>query len=318
MRLSIIVPVYMEEENILVFLNRILPVLKRLTNDFEIIFALDPSSDRSKETIFDAHQKDPRIKCLEFSRRFGQPLGTLAGLQYSSGDATIVMDVDLQDPPELLPELVARWREGFDVVYAQRRSRDGQPWINRIVTRLGYALMHLMASGLDIPENTGDFRLLSRRAVNEILKLKESHGFLRGMTALIGFRQSAVSFDRPRRLMGKGHYNPLFGSLRIGINGLVCFSSYPLMLSTWLGFAITFCSLILAIAYLLHRLCGFPFPLGNAAITILVMLLSGIQLISVGILGEYIARIYDEVKQRPRFIVEHELGFDTTTPTPRP
>lgn len=318
MRLSIVVPVYMEEDTIPTFLSRLLPVLIRLTDHFEIIFALDPSPDRTREAILDAHRQDPRIKCLEFSRRFGQPMATLAGLQYSSGDTAIVMDVDLQDPPELLPELVARWQEGFDVVYAQRRSVDSRPWVNRLVTRFGYALMRRMAAGLDIPENTGDFRLLSRRAVDEILKLKEAHGFLRGMTALVGFRQSAVLFDRPPRVVGKSHYNPLFGSLRIGINGLVCFSSYPLAISTWLGLAVTFGSLALLTAYTLHRLWGFPFPHGNPAIAILVMLLSGVQLMTVGILGEYIARIYDEVKERPRFIIEHAVGFETPAAARRP
>jgi len=308
--MSIVVPVYKEEGNIKPLLERLFPILESLSPEFEIIFALDPSPDRTRELIEQAHEKNSRIKCIVFSRRFGQPMATLAGLQYSSGDAVIVMDVDLQDPPELIPEMVKKWKEGYDVVYAQRQTRQGQTWIYRLITWLGYKMIRRMAEGVNIPENTGDFRLISRRAVDEVLKLRESHGFLRGMVALVGFRQTSVLFERPRRHAGRGNYNPFFGSLRIAVNGLVCFSSYPLTITTLFGFTIALLSFLLAFLYAGLKTIGVPFPLGNPTIVILVLLLSGVQLISVGILGEYIGRIYDEVKQRPRFIVNETVGFD--------
>lgn len=227
MRISIVVPVYKEEQNVPVFVARTVPILTQLTQDFEIIFALDPSPDRTKQVILNVREKDARIKLLLFSRRFGQPMATLTGLEFSTGDAAIVMDVDLQDPPELIPEMIAKWREGYDVVYAQRKTRRGETLMKRAVTYVGYLLINRTASGVEIPRNTGDFRLLSRRVVQEVVRLRESHGFLRGMVALVGFRQTAVQFDRQERFAGKGHYNRFWGSMRIAINGLVCFSSFP-------------------------------------------------------------------------------------------
>jgi dolichol-phosphate mannosyltransferase len=310
MKLSIITPVYNEEKNIIPFLEKTTPMAQALTPEYEIIFALDPSSDRTREFILQARAANPRIKLIQFSRRFGQPMATLAGLQYASGDAVVVMDVDLQDPPELIPEMIAKWREGFDVVYAQRATRMGETLFKRIVAYLGYLAISRMSEGIDIPRNSGDFRLMSRRVVNEVLRLKESHGYLRGMVALVGFRQAAIPFDRPARHAGKGNYNRFWGSLRIGVNGVVCFSTYPLWLSTLFGFCIAGLSFLVALIYGAMKLLGTPFPLGNPTIVILVLLLAGVQLISVGILGEYIGRIYDEIKRRPRFILDEKIGFD--------
>ena len=219
------------------------------------------------------------------------------------------MDVDLQDPPELITEMVTKWREGSDVVYAQRRNRDGETWIKRVVSAAGYRLINKIAD-VNIPPNTGDFRLMSRRVVDEIGRLKESHGFLRGMVALVGFRQASVLFDRPARFSGAGNYNRFLGSLRIGFNGIFCFSNYALTLSSQLGFLIAGLSFVVAVVYGVMKLLGTPFPLGNPTIVILILLLGGIQLISVGILGEYLGRIYEEVKQRPKFIVERKEGFE--------
>ena len=310
--LSIIVPVYREEGNIPEFLKRIVPMLEAITQGFEVIFSMDPSPDGTEQVILDARSRDPRIKLLKFSRRFGQPMATLAGMAYSSGEAVIVMDVDLQDPPELIHEMVSKWREGFDVVYAQRRNRDGETFIKRVVSYWGYKLINRIAD-VNIPPNTGDFRLMSRRVVEEINKLKECHGFLRGLVAIAGFRQTAVPFDRPARFAGKGNYNRFLGSLRIGMNGVVSFSTYLLTLSSQLGFMIAAASFLLAVAYLVLKLLGFPFPLGNPTIVILVLFLGSVQLISVGILGEYVGRIYDEVKQRPKFIVDRAEGFSHAT-----
>ena len=306
--LSVVVPVYKEEGNIPEFLRRVSPILRAISEEYEIIFCLDPSPDRTEAVILEHRQKDQRIKLLKFSRRFGQPMAALAGLQFSAGQAVVVMDVDLQDPPELISVMVEKWSEGYDVVYAQRRTREGETAIKRLVAWAGYKLIDKVAE-VNIPPNTGDFRLMSRRVVTEINRLKECHGFLRGMVALVGFKQTSILFDRPPRFSGKGNYNRFLGSLRIGFNGIFCFSNYALTLSTQLGFIIAFTAFLVGLVYLILKLSGFPFPLGNPTIVILVLFLGGVQLISIGILGEYIGRIYEEVKKRPRFIVESSYGF---------
>jgi dolichol-phosphate mannosyltransferase len=307
--LSVIVPVYKEEGNIDEFLRRIIPILGNVTAAFEIIFAMDPSPDRTEEKILKGRDGDRRIKLLKFSRRFGQPFATLAGLQYSSGEAVVVIDVDLQDPPELITQMVEKWREGYDVVYAQRRTREGETRIKKAVSEIGYQVINRIAD-VEIPKNTGDFRLMSRRVVNEMNRLKESHGFLRGMVAVVGFRQTSILFDRPPRFSGKGNYNRFLGSLRIGFNGIFCFSNYALTLSTLAGFIIALTAFTVGILYAILKIFGFPFPLGNPTIVILVLFLGGIQLISIGILGEYIGRIYEEVRQRPRYIIERSEGLE--------
>ncbi|MFM7751759.1 MAG: glycosyltransferase family 2 protein [Opitutaceae bacterium] len=308
MLLSVVVPVYKEEKNIPEFLRRLRPILGAVTEDYEIIFSLDPSPDRTEDVILEHRAADPRIRLLKFSRRFGQPMATLAGLQYSSGDAVIVMDVDLQDPPELVGQMVAKWREGFDVVLPQRRERTGEPWIKKTVAATGYKVINKIAD-VRIPPNTGDFRLMSRRVVTEVVKLKESHGFLRGMVAVVGFRQAIIPFDRPARFAGETNYNRFIGSLRIGFNGIFCFSTYALTLSTWLGFVVSGFSFLLMAVYLFYKLMGWTIVWGNPTLVILISFLGGIQLISVGILGEYIGRIYEEVRGRPKFIVERAEGF---------
>jgi dolichol-phosphate mannosyltransferase len=308
MLLSIVVPVYREEKNISEFLRRLRPILAGITEDYEIIFAMDPSPDRTEEVILEQRGQDQRIKLLKFSRRFGQPMATLAGMQYSSGDAVIVMDVDLQDPPELVVDMIAQWRAGYDVVLPQRRQRTGEPWIKRLIAETGYKIINRIAD-VKIPPNTGDFRLMARRVVNEVVRLRETHGFLRGMVAVVGFKQVLLPFDRPPRFAGQTNYNRFIGSLRIGFNGIFCFSTFALTLSTQLGFALAFSSIFIALIYLVMKLAGFPFPVGNPTIVILVLFMGGVQLISVGILGEYIGRIYEEVRARPRFIVDRAEGF---------
>lgn len=305
MKLSVVVPVYKEERNIPEFLRRVLPILQGLAPDYEVIFSMDPSPDRTEEVILDGARSDPRVKLLKFSRRFGQPVATLAGMAHASGDAVVVMDVDLQDPPELIRDLVARFQEGFDVVYAQRRNRRGETLIKRAVSWVGYRVINRIAE-VNIPPNTGDFRLMSRRVVDEVVKLRESHGFLRGMVALVGFKQTSVLFDRPERFAGQGNYNRFLGSLRIGMNGVVCFSHALLSLSTVFGFLVAGLSFLGAVAYL----AGAPFPGSSPGVMLLVMFMGGVQLIGIGILGEYVGRIYDEVKQRPRYILDRAYGFD--------
>ena len=306
--LSIVVPVFKEEGTVPQFLTVITPILERTGLDYELIFALDPSPDRTEEIILEHREANPRIKLVSFSRRVGQPMATLGGLQSARGDAVVVIDVDLQDPPELILEMVAKWHEGWDVVMAQRRSRTGETWIKRLIAWVGYRVINHI-SETHIPANTGDFRLMSRRVVEEVNRLSECHGFLRGLISIVGFRQMCLLFDRRPRFAGKGNYNRFFGSLRIGFNGIVCFSSTLLTLSSMAGFAFAGFSFLMAILYGVLKVLGFPFPVGNPTIVILMLFLGGIQLISVGILGSYVARIYEEVKRRPKFIVDRLVGF---------
>lgn len=291
--LSVVVPVFREELNIPKFIVLVTGILERFTSEFEIIFALDPSPDRSEEVILEHRQTDGRIKLLKFSRRFGQPMATLAGLQYSSGDAVIIMDVDLQDPPELIEEMITQWKAGYDVVLPQRRSRTGEPWLKKFISAVGYRIINKIAN-VTIPPNTGDFRLLTRRVVEEVLKLKECHGFLRGMVAVVGFKQVLIPFDRPARHAGATNYNRFFGSLRIGFNGIFCFSTFALTLATQLGFLIAMGSFVLMCQYIVYRIMGWETH-APSTLVILVTLLGGIQLIGIGILGEYLGRIYEEV-----------------------
>ena len=308
MFLSIVVPVYKEERNIPEFLNRVRVVLSKVTEEYEIIFALDPSPDRTEILILQEREKDCRIKMLKFSRRIGQPMATLGGLSYASGQCVLIMDVDMQDPPELIPDMVRKWVDGYDVVLPQRISRQGEPLIKKMVAKMGYKVIAKIAN-VEIPPNTGDFRLLSRRVVDHVVSLKESHGFLRGMVAFVGFKQCIIPFERPARYAGVTNYNRFIGSLKIGLNGIFGFSSYALTLCTQLGFFIAGTSFIIALIYLIMKLRGFNFPLGNPTLVILVLFMGGVQLISIGILGEYVGRIYEEVRGRPKFIIDRAEGF---------
>jgi dolichol-phosphate mannosyltransferase len=307
--LTIVVPAYNEEANVELLYSRLSGVLEATGLQWELIFSLDPSTDRTEELILELRAQDSRVKLLRFSRRFGQPMATLAGLEAARGDAIVVIDCDLQDPPELIPQLVERWQEGFDVVYAQRRSRQGETLAKRIVSAVGYRVINRIAE-VEIPPNTGDFRLMSRRVVDNVVALKESHGFLRGLVALVGFRQTSVLYDRDPRVAGSGKYNRFFGSLVIGLNGIIGFSRQPLRLISVLGIVFSVIAFLSGATYFALKLAGVEFPVGNPTIVILVTFLSGIQLLSLGVMGEYLGRIYDETRERPKYIVESSYGFD--------
>jgi polyisoprenyl-phosphate glycosyltransferase len=308
--LSIVIPAYNEEATAGPAYERLKTVLDGLgLESWEIIFSVDPSTDRTEEVILGLRDQDPRVKMLRFSRRFGQPAATLAGMAAADGEATVVIDCDLQDPPELIADMVRLWREGFDVVYAQRRSREGETLPKRIVAAVGYKVIKKVAE-VDIPPNTGDFRLMSRRVVDHVVSLNEAHGFLRGLVALVGFKQTSVLYDRDPRAAGQSKYNRFFGSLVIGMNGIISFSRYPLQLISLGGILLSGAAFLLAIGYLIAKLAGVNFPIGNPTIVILISLFSGIQLLSLGVMGEYVGRIYDEVKNRPKTIIESSYGFD--------
>ncbi|HXC45977.1 MAG TPA: glycosyltransferase family 2 protein [Solirubrobacteraceae bacterium] len=307
--LSVVVPAYNEQANIAHLYERVSAVLESLGMEWEIVFCVDPSTDRTEELILALRERDRRVKMLRFSRRFGQPMATLAGLEASAGDAAVVIDCDLQDPPELISELVRRWREGYDVVYAQRRTRAGETVPKRIIAAVGYRVIARIAE-VDIPPNTGDFRLLSRRVVDNVVALKETHGFLRGLVALVGFASTNVQYDRDPRAAGTSKYNRFWGSLAIGFNGLVGFSRYPLQLISMLGLGISGLAFVVAVVYVALKLAGQDFPVGNPTVVVAVAFFSGIQLLSLGVIGEYVGRIYDETRGRPKYIVESRHGWE--------
>jgi polyisoprenyl-phosphate glycosyltransferase len=307
--LSVVIPAFNEESNVDRVYARVAEVLSKLDLEWELVFSVDPCTDSTEELILALRAHDPRVKMLRFSRRFGQPMATLAGMEASSGDAVVVIDCDLQDPPEVIADLVGRWREGYDVVYAQRRTRAGETLPKRIVSTVGYRVIARIAE-VEIPPNTGDFRLMSRRVVDNVIALKETHGFLRGLVGLVGFRQTSVLYDRDPRAAGSSKYNRFLGSLVIGLNGLIGFSRYPLQLISLLGVGLSAIALLLAVAYSALKLAGTPFPVGNPTIVIVIAFFSGIQLLSLGVIGEYVGRIYDESRERPKYIVESRHGWD--------
>jgi dolichol-phosphate mannosyltransferase len=307
--LSIVIPAYNEQDNVRRVYERLREVLGRMDLEWELIFSVDPGTDRTEELILQLRREDARVKMLRFSRRFGQPMATIAGLEASRGDAVVVIDCDLQDPPELIPDLVARWREGNQVVYAQRRTRAGETLPKRIVAAIGYRVIKRIAD-VDIPPNTGDFRLMSRRVVDNVVSLKESHGFLRGLVGMVGFRQTSVPYDRDPRTAGTSKYNRFWGSLVIGLNGIVGFSRYPLHLISLMGIILSGFALSLAVVYLGLKIGGVAFPVGNPTIVIVVSFFSGIQLLSLGVIGEYVGRIYDEARDRPKYILESRYGWE--------
>jgi dolichol-phosphate mannosyltransferase len=287
-------------------LARLEPVLARITESYEILFCLDPSPDRTEEVITKEIQRNRRIKLIVFSRRFGQPAATLAGIALAVGDATCVIDVDLQDPPELIAALHAKQAEGYDVVYAKRRSREGETLIKRVVSWVGYGIINRLGE-VAIPRNTGDFRIMSRRVCDELTRLNEGHGFLRGMVAYVGFPQTFVEYDRDPRLAGAGHYNRFYGSLKIGLNGVISFGSRPLQMMSLLGVGVAAFSFLLGTWYVVSKIAGWPYNPGLPTIVLVVSFFSGMQLLSLGLMGEYVGRIYDEVKRRPKYIVDYTV-----------
>ena len=311
--ISVVIPVYNEERSILPFLARIEPVLERI-GPYELIFSLDPCRDGTEQVIEAEANRNPRIGLLRFSRRFGQPAATLAGIFNARGDWVAVIDVDLQDPPELIETLYYRAQEGFDVVTARRTTREGETFIKKAVSAFGYKVIN-QVSDISIPPNTGDFRLMSRRVVEELRGLREGHGFLRGLVSLVGFKQTAVNYQRDARLIGQGNYNRYLGSLKIGFNGLFGFSTFPLQFMMWTGFGIALLSVVgILFVIALKITFGDDYPLGIPTITVLVLFIGGVQLAAVGVLGEYIGRIYDEVRQRPLYVVDRAFNVLVVDP----
>ena len=306
--ISIVVPVYKEEANIRPFLARVEAVFEQMDKTYEIIFALDPSPDRTEEIILEEINRNSNIKLMVFSRRFGQPAATMAGILTCTGETCVVIDVDLQDQPELIEQMYVKLNEGYEVVYAKRRSRKGETLVKRIISHIGYSLINKF-SDVQIPRNTGDFRIMTRRVIEELRRLNESHGFLRGLVAYVGFKQAFIEYDRDERYSGAGNYNRLTGSLKIGLNGLISFSSKPLFMMSVGGFILAGLSFLLGIWYVIQKFIFVDLTPGLSTTVLLVSFFAGVQLLGLGLIGEYVGRIYDEVKGRPMYIVDRKVNF---------
>ncbi|HEX8994766.1 MAG TPA: glycosyltransferase family 2 protein [Ktedonobacterales bacterium] len=304
---SIVAPVYNEEESLMAFYARVVAVMERLGEPFDLTLVDDGSRDRSWEIMRGLVQRDRRVHLVRFSRNFGHQMALSAGLEYARGQAVILLDADLQDPPEVIPQLIARWREGGEVVYARRVSRRGETAFKRLTATLFYRLLRRVTS-VPIPEETGDFRLLDRHVVDALTTMRERHRFLRGLSAWVGFEQVSVPYERDKRFAGVTKY-PFWKMLRFSLDAITGFSFAPLALATTAGFALAGLSLLGVVTAAALRLFNIAIQ-GQASTLILVLFLGGVQLIFLGILGEYLGRIYDEVRQRPLYIVRETLGAD--------
>lgn len=308
-KISVIVPVYNEECNIKPFLNRLEPALEKYNLSYEILFCLDPSTDNTEKVIRDEMIRNNHIQLIIFSRRFGQPAATMAGITHCKGETAVVIDVDLQDQPELIVTMHKKLLEGFDVVYAKRRRRESETRTKKILSYLGYQIINKL-SDVSIPTNTGDFRIMTRRVIDELIKLNETHGFLRGLVAYVGFKQSFIEYDRDKRYLGKGNYNRFTGSLKIGLNGIIGFSSRPLQMMSISGAAIAGLSFLLGAWYFIQKIIGINLSPGLSTTILAITFFSGVQLLCLGLIGEYIGRIYDEVKRRPMFIIDRIIKHE--------
>jgi polyisoprenyl-phosphate glycosyltransferase len=309
---SLIFPIYNEEDNIPELYRRLHAVLERLDGSAEIIFINDGSRDRSLDLIRELHRQDMRVCYLNLARNFGHQIAVTAGLHFARGEAIAVLDADLQDPPELLPSLVEKWREGYEVVYAKRKQRRRERWIKRLLAYSFYRVLKRLAD-VEIPTDSGDFCLMDRRVVDLLNTMPERNRYIRGLRAWVGFRQTAIQFDRDPRFAGDVKYT-FRKSLALAINGLVSFSSVPLRLSTYLGLVAAAIALIMAGLVIYWRFFALNSPLtGYATIVIAIFFLGAVQLISIGILGEYIGRIYEEIKGRPLYTLSEVGGFQAAS-----
>lgn len=315
-QLSIVAPMHNEAEGMGGFFSRLLPVLEATTLPYEIICVNDGSTDATLAQLLLYRDANPRIKIVDLSRNFGKDVALTAGMDHATGSAVIPIDADLQDPPELIHELIAKWREGYEVVYATRRTREGDSPLKRFTARLFYRILDRL-SDVHVPHDTGDFRLLDRRAADAIKRLPERARFMKGLFSWVGFKQTAVYYDRSRREAGdsKWHYLALF---RFAIDGITSLSSVPLRMWTYLGLLVSLPAFLYA-AFLIVRtlIYGIDVP-GYASLIVVVLFFGGVQLIGLGVLGEYVGRIYNEVKQRPLYLVSDLYGFDSERKTGEP
>lgn len=298
---SIVAPVFNEEEGLAEFHRRAAAVMDQLDGLCELVLVFDGSRDRSPEIGRELRAKDPRVKIVDFARNFGHQIAITAGVDYAEGDAVVIIDSDLQDPPEVIFDLVAKWKEGYEVVYAQRKSREGETWFKLFTASLFYRLIGSVSS-ISIPRDTGDFRLIDRKVVMVMRQLREHHRFMRGLSVWVGFKQTGVLYDRHERFAGVTQY-PLRKMVKFASDAVTGFSYVPLQLATTLGFWVSGIALVAIVVVSILRLIGSDFFFGQATTLVAVLFLGGVQLIFLGILGEYLGRIYDEVKKRPLYVV---------------
>jgi len=307
--ISVVAPVYNEEEVLPELYRRVRQVLEETGEVWELVLVNDGSRDRSAEIIAELHKEDPRVNGVSFSRNFGFQIAVTAGLDHAQGEAVILTDADLQDPPEVFPRMIAKWREGYDVVYGVRTSREGETWFKLLTAKLFYRLIYRITS-VDIPLDTGDFRLIDRRVVEAIRHMPERNRFLRGMVPWVGYRQTGIEYEREARFAGKSKFSSVGQMLPFAVDAVTSFSYFPLRIATYLGFMIALISGLAILTVVLLRLFGPSTPLlGQATTLVAVLFLGGVQLISLGIIGEYLGRIYDEVKGRPLYLIEKKWEF---------
>ncbi len=299
---SVVVPAYNEADGIAAFHTRLVAVMQAAGLAWEVVYVNDGSSDSTLDLLLQLHDTDPAVAVLNLSRNFGKEIATTAGLDHARGDAVIVIDADLQDPPELIPELIAGWREGFDVVYAQRRVRAGEGWFKKMTASVFYYLMSNIGR-VHIPRDTGDYRLMSRRAVDALLQLREQHRFMKGLFAWVGFPSRAVVYDRAPRHAGetKWSYIKLWN---LAIEGITGFTVVPLKVATYVGLAVAVFAFLYGAQIIIKTLLfGNPVP-GYPSLLAVVLFLGGMQLMTLGVIGEYLGRVFNETKRRPLYLVE--------------
>jgi dolichol-phosphate mannosyltransferase len=307
---SIVAPIFNEAGNIDELHRRVSAVMETVGEPWELVMVNDGSTDGSAELLHALHQQDPKhVRVVQFSRNFGHQMAVTAGMDYSSGQAIVLIDADLQDPPEILPEMIQKWRDGYEVVYAVRAKREGESWFKLATASLFYRILYRITD-VNIPLDTGDFRLMDRRVVDVVESMREKHRFLRGMVSWVGFRQTGVEYTRDKRHAGVTKY-PLRKMLRFAWDGITGFSYLPLQMATYLGFAIAAFSALAILVVVALRVFANTEPLeGQATTLVTVLFLGSVQLISLGIIGEYLGRIYNEVKGRPLYIVSNVLGIE--------
>jgi len=298
---TIIAPIFNEIQSIPELYHRVCEVMDSTNEPWELMLVDDGSNDGSTGVIREFAERDERVRPVIFARNFGHQLAVTAGLDYSRGKAVVIIDADLQDPPELILDMITKWREGYEVVYAVRTEREGESWFKLITASMFYRLIYRITD-VDIPMDTGDFRLLDRKAVNVLNRMRERHRFLRGMSVWIGFKQIGVPYSRAARIAGETKY-PFKKMFRFALDAVTSFSYFPLQVATYFGFFLAGISLLAIPIVIATRLAGSQAFFGQATTLIAVLFLGGVQLISLGILGEYIGRLFDEAKGRPLYIV---------------
>lgn len=306
-KISVIIPAYNEEESLPILYDRMEQLIQTMPNyEFEILFVNDGSKDRTIELIKEMRKKDNRICYVDFSRNFGKEIAMIAGLDYATGDCAIFMDADLQDPPELIPELVKYWEEGYDDVYAKRKSREGETWLKKFTSKMYYRVLQHFTK-IEIQKDTGDFRLLDRRCINALKKLRESQRCTKSMYSWIGYKKKAVLYDRDSRVAGKTKWNYI-KLVDLAIDGITSFTTSPLRLATFIAIP-TFIVLFIYFIYVIAK-CFVINDVIQAyqAIILLILFFSGIQILLFGIIGEYLGRIFNETKNRPLYLVNEYNG----------